>query len=251
VTATVGRQSGSVSFIFSYSAGFVSGLFAQIQSTGASALRLFANSVFYQYSSGFSVRGHTVFGFHSWISSSSVSLKSFQGAGRVSSLVVSAAIFSRIPFSPVFSMVFSYFQYSINVQNPGLSAGTGGIQLLVDGREFGVFESTVRLRCFSTPFDASYWISSSSLVCKKPSFSGAKITVTALMTIASEKASFSSAFMLLYPALGTASTASFPSSGAAIVHFFGSDMGTRDSSLRSKIGSESFSIKLLFCVVWF
>jgi len=237
VLATVGRQWGSITKLVSYNVAICSGVSGGFQASGSSVIFVVGNFLESWFVSGFSARGITALTTQSWTSSSAIALKSSPGVGKFASLVLTPVGFAKVASNLSSGLGFSNFGGTGTAVNTslGFSSATGGALLAINGQEFGIFGSTARLRCFSTPFETSFWLSSSSLACKKNSFSGGVSNGSAIVSVASIVGGFSGGPSFIYPALSALSITSLPNSGAAILFVFGSDLGIRDSSVRSRI----------------
>ena len=152
-------------------------------------------------------------------------------------MVLTPVGFSKIVSNLSPALGFFNFQGTGTAVNStsGFSSATGGALVLITGQEFGIFGSTARLRCFATPFETSFWFSSSSLACKKNSFSGGNFNGTAAVSVASIVGGFGGGPSYIYPVLSAPSVTSLPNSGAAMLFVFGFDLGLRDSSVRLRM----------------
>ncbi len=111
---------------------------------------------------------------------------------------------------------------------------TGAASLTVAGRNFGSFDTTLRVRIGGTSCEASLWRSDSSISCKYSVGVSSSLSIAA--TIYSQRATLSMILSYAAPLLSSSNSILHMTSGSSSVTVLGSLLGTFDSTVRVRIG---------------
>ena len=167
-----------------------------------------------------------------WSSHSSVTCKAPSGSGALKSAVTTSGLQHG-----QFSRAISYMGASVSSILSHSLASTGGLSLLVTGRNVGLSSYSPGIRIHASASLATLWISGSTSVAKVSEGGEIALSVSVTMSRWNVEQILSLSMSYTAPAASSIRQTNYPSSGAASVTIFGSGLGVSGRSATARAGA--------------